>query len=246
MQSKARDYKEKWDGLAPARHEFTSRLYAWAQADLDRELDENFRLARKVKGRLAASEVAVAEYLTQEQRRSMFRARVKKGFGYEELTPEEDVLARELDTRWRTYFLDPKLSGYPQLTPKIPRQGFRKLLKEKLASQGFGTFGGWDLPAEWRYQLPIGPWNVETHIDTGGRSSQLAFGHAIVTAADDVALLEPGVRITCLGLIGLDTTWDMLTPEDLPEACDDLIVLCRHFLDAIPGLLQGIEPVHIN
>lgn len=82
MQSKARDYKEIWDGLAPARHEFTSRLYAWALADLDREIKENLRLLRKIKGRSATSQVAVAEYLTQEQRKNMFRARLKRGFGY--------------------------------------------------------------------------------------------------------------------------------------------------------------------
>jgi hypothetical protein len=243
MEAKGKNYKEIWDSLAPARAEFLSRCYQWALADLDREVDQNLRLARKVRGRLAVSEVAVAEYLTQDQRRSMFRARLKRGFGFlmgQKLTsPEEDALAEELATRWRGYFLDPKLGGYPQLTPKIPRQSFRKLLKEKLAGQGLGDFDGWDLPTEWRYRLSIGTWIIETYIDTGARSRQLAFGHAIVKEPEHVPLLETGLRISCLGLLGFSATWDMLTPEDLPEAADDLIILCRHFLNAAPGLLEA-------
>ena len=245
MEIKSGRYKEMWDSLAPARNEFLSRCYAWALADLDREIKENLRLLRKVKGRSATSQVAVAEYLTQEQRKNMFRARLKRGFGYfmgEKLTtPEEDELEEELQARWRAYTLDPNLSGYPQLTPKIPRQGFRKLLKEKLAAQGFGKFDGWDLPTEWRYRLPVGAWIVETYIDTGARSRQLAFGH-VIKGPQDVSLLETGFRISCLGLLGFSATWDMLTPEDLPEAADDLIVLCRHFLNAVPDLLRGLEP----
>jgi hypothetical protein len=238
--------QDAWNSLAGVRSEFVSRLYSWARADLEREIDENLRLARKVRGRLAMSEIAVAEHLTQEQRRSMFRARLKRGFSYlmgPKLTsPEEDALAEEWQTRWRSYTRDPKLSGYPQLTPKIPRQGFRKLLKEKLKDQGFGKFDGWDLPTEWRYRLPLGPWIVETYVDTGARSRQLDLGHSVVKATENVPLLKPGVRISALGLLGFSTTWDMLTPEDLPEAADDLIVLSRHFLSAIPGLLRGIEP----
>lgn len=105
------DCKEKWDSLAPARSEFLSRFYEWALADLEREVEEDFRLLRKVKGRLASSFVAVAEHLSKEQRRNMFRARLKRGFGDllgQKLTSsEEDALVEELRFRWRTYWDDP-------------------------------------------------------------------------------------------------------------------------------------------
>lgn len=235
-----------WDSLAPARQEFLSRCYAWALADLDREVEENLPLLRRVKGRLATSEVAVAESLSKEQRSNMFRARLKRVFGFlmdRQLTSAEDeALAEELQVRWREYTRDPVLSGYPQPMPRISRQGFRKLLKDKLGNQGFGKFDAWDPPAEWRYLLPIGPWMVETYIDTGSRSRQLSYGH-VITGPRNVPLLTTGIRISCLGLLGLaPTIWDMLTPEDLPEAADDLIALCGHFLSAAPGLLRGLEP----
>lgn len=239
-------YRETWDSFASARTEFLSRLYEWALGDLDREIGQNLRLARKVKGRVAVSQVSTAEHLSEVERRSMFSAHLKRGFSdllHRKLTsPTEDVLDEDLGARWQRYFLDPKLSGYPQPTPKIPRTQFRKLLKEKLANQGFGSFDGWDLPSEWRYRLPVAAWVVETYIDTGARSRQLAFGHVIVKDPEGVPLLETGVRLTCLGLLGFSATWDMLTPEDLPEAVEDLITLIKHFLDAAPHLLVGIEP----
>jgi hypothetical protein len=246
MEIEKQSYKAKWDLLAPARSQFLSRCYEWAQADLDREVEENLPLLRRVKGRLAASELAVAEYLSKEQRSSMFRARLKRMHGdlmeKKLSSPEEDVLAEELQSRWRAYRDNPSLRGYPEPVPSIPRQGFRKLLKEKLANQGFGEFDGWDLPTEWRYRLPLGPWTVETYIDTGGRSRQLEYGH-VIKDTHDVPLLITGVRLSSLGLLGLaPAIWDMLTPEDLPEAAEDLIVLCGHLMDAFPALLDGIEP----
>jgi hypothetical protein len=242
-------YEARWDLLAPARSQFLSRSYEWALADLDRELEENLPLLRRVKGRLAASELAIAEYLSKEERRSMFRARLKRMFGDlmgRKLSwPEEDALAEELQARWRAYRDDPSLRGYPEPAPKIPRQGFRKLLKDRLAKHGLGEFDGCDLPTEWRYRLPVGPWTVETFIDTGGRSRQLEYGH-VIKDPYDVPLLITGVRLSSLGLLGLaPAIWDTLTPEDLPEAADDLVVLCRHLMSAFPVLLADIEPPSI-
>lgn len=56
-------YKEKWDALGEVRSSFYERLYRWAEEELERELNENFRLARKVKGSLAYSVIAVAEHM---------------------------------------------------------------------------------------------------------------------------------------------------------------------------------------
>ena len=249
------NYKEKWEAHRLARREFYERLYKWASAGLEREISQNFRLARKVKGSLAESRVAVAENMSLDERRAVFRAKLKRVFshilGRKLTSPEEDALAEEFARRWREYTSNPDLSGYPQLPPKISREGFRKLLRDKLASQGFGEFGWWDRPAEWYYRLPVGQWFVVTHIDTGNRSRQLEFGHVIespitgsvpVTGSQKNIELSGDSRINCLTLLGFSTCWDQLTPEDLPEAVDDLIVLCRHFLDAVPGLLEGIEP----
>lgn len=248
------NYKKKWDAHRFARREFYERLYRWASVDLEREIDQNFRLARKVKGSLPQSTIAVAEDMGLEERRAMFRARLRRGFSRfldRSLTsPEEDALAEEFSRRWREYTRNPALSGYPQVPPKISREGFRKLLRDKLASQGFGDFGWWDRPAEWYYRLPVGPWFVVTHIDTGGRSRQLEFGHVIespITGSVPVTGSLMNIElsdgpINCLTLLGFSTWWNRLTPEDLPEAADDLIVLIRHFLSAAPNLLRGIEP----
>jgi len=172
-----------------------------------------------------------------------FRACVKRAFGQRMgemlISPQEEKLYEEFYTRWREYAGDPQLGGYPQFPPKISRTGLRKLLREKLAGQGFGKFDGWDFPTEWRYRLPVGPWTVETYVDTGGSSRQLEFKHNIVKDPEGVPLLDSGV-IPLLGL--LFPIWNRLTPEDLPEAADDLTVLIRHFLNVVPSLLKGIKP----
>lgn len=252
MDTQSRGYKDLWDALAPARRQFYERLYQWASADLEREVNENFRLARRVKGSLAQSTIAVAEDMSLDERRAAFRAEFKRGFGHalgRKLTsPEEDVRNEEFRVRWRAYKANPALSGYPQLTPKIPREGFRKLLRDKMAGHGFGDFGWWDKPAEWCYRLRVGDWFVVTHINTGGRSLQLEYGHVIESplagrcpsgGAKNIELSEG--RINCLTMLGFSARWDRLTSEDLPEAADDLIVLCRHFLNAVPDLLRGLE-----
>jgi len=256
VETNGRSYKELWDSLTPARRQFYERLHQWALADLEREVNENFRLARRVKGSLAQSTIAVAENLSLDERRATFRAELKRGFshalGRKLTSPEEDVLNEEFRARWRAYRANPALSGYPQLTPKIPREGFRKLLRDKMAGQRLGDFAWWDKPSEWYYRLRVGDWFVVTHINTGGRSLQLEYGHVIESPLAGICPnggeknieLSDG-RINCLTILGFSARWDRLTPEDLPEAGDDLVVLCRHFLNAVPDLLRGLEPTGV-
>lgn len=256
MDTQRKGYKQLWDDLALVRRQFYERLYQWASADLEREVNENFRLARRIKGSLAQSTIAVAEDMSLAERRATFRAEFKRGFshalGRKLTSPEEDALNENFRERWRAYKANPALSGYPQLTPKIPREGFRKLLRDKMADQGFGDFAWSDKPAEWYYRLRVGDWFVVTHINTGGRSLQLEYGHVIESPLAGICpgggeknIELSGGRINCLTMLGFSARWDRLTPEDLPEAADDLILLCCHFLNAVPDLLRGLEPTGV-
>jgi len=245
--SKAR-YKEIFDALASVRDEFEVRLYKWALMDAKREVDEDFNLLRRVKGASAMAFVAFAERLNAEDRLSLLYAQIKRRhLRAVELTKEtigrrEEHLYNEESVSFRAGMAKGLGVSAPPQKVKIPRKELRKLLMARFAGRGFGEYDPWDLPGEWRYRLKVGSWIVETYIEVGATVRQLGYSHAI-KGPEDVPLILHGLA-AWFGAVG-NTDWDMLTKENLPESVDDLIVLCRHFLDAVPNLLDGLEPPQV-
>ena len=236
--------KQIFDALAPVRDEFELRHYRWALADAKREVAEDFRLIRLDKSALSFWFVQFAEKLNNADRLSLLAACVKRVHPRAmELTGDRMMsIEQDLYNKQTTYLQTSNRAGLWPIAPdaraKINKKEFRKFLRANLKDRGLGDFDPWGLPAEWRYRLKIGDWTVETYIDTGGSFRQVGYVHSI-KGPEDVSLFP---HYLSSGLGAGSSEWDMLTDKDLPHAADDIVALARHFVDAMPELLAGLEP----
>ncbi len=231
-----------FDALEPLRTEFALRRYKWALADARREVREDFRLLRLGKSSLSRSFVQFAETLNSENRLALLTGCIKRAYSRaaellgDAVTPIEESLYNQEAAHVQMGIAKGIWPFGAQERAKIPRKEFRKFLRANLADRRLGEFDAWQLPAEWRYQMTIGNWVVETYIDTGGSFRQVGFSHAI-SARDGTPFLRHLVGGPCAG----NNEWDMVTDSDLPHVADDIAVLARHFIDSMPELLAGLE-----
>lgn len=93
---------------------------------------------------------------------------------------------------------------------------------------------------EWQYETKIGPWTVLTRIDTGGRFHQLTYDHCIILS-NEKRLMEHISILSWLGISG-QTLWRDLQKDDAETTADTVAQIVRHFMQAIPNLLQGLTP----
>lgn len=82
----------------------------------------------------------------------------------------------------------------------------------------------------------FGEWKVCTSIDVGGRMKNLSYDQYI-RGDNNLKLLDGGSILSRLGLASTD--WNELLELDTDIAICTLVVACRRFMDAIPGLLTS-------
>lgn len=127
-----------------------------------------------------------------------------------------------------------------QILAKTSRKVVRKKVIDSLypvlgdIAEKHGTVG-------WVYETKIGPWNLRTWIDTGGRSRQLSYDHSIV--CPEKCLLIEGVSfLQWLGIHGGGMDWDNITDDNVDSIIAGMTDLIKHFVDAAPKLLEGVFP----
>jgi len=119
--------------------------------------------------------------------------------------------------------------GTPEEPKAVRTRELRKALKGLIQERFHPEFGApMGVSAnEWHYEVDAERVRVRTDIDVGGRSS-LNYSHTL--------LLEDGTRLQAywsvlqwLGAASM-TRWRVLLAEELIDAADSLLVICKHFI----------------
>jgi hypothetical protein len=238
--------------IQQAKDEFAVRYYQWAMEDFWREIREGFPLLRRIKGSRVPRLLAIVESLQPEEQFRLAVALVKRVHPralellHAPLTTEEKVLvSRLLDLLVIPTPGEMEISRQitvGTISLKVSRKGFAALIKKELQPI-LGNVTERCGPHEWLYTTPIENWIVYTFIDVGGRHHQLNYEHTI--GLPDTPLYTNLVeRVSLLRWLGItgQTMWDELTEPELPEAAKTLALLCSHFMQATPKLLEGLVP----
>jgi len=228
---------------------FAMRYYRWALGDFHREIQEGFPLLRRIKGRSSLRLLAAMEPLQRDEQMRFSTALVKRFHPQamtitgEGLTAEEDeLLQRYVDSILVPAKEEREIDRQVQagtLRLSLNKKEFVTLINRELQmvlgspSQVQGSRELW-------YATRIGNWNVQTNINVSGRYLyQLDYHHRIGTTDHSCYLAQWATFLSWLG-VSSQTTWDLLTQSDVPEAVETLALLCSHFMQAAPRLLEDL------
>jgi len=129
------------------------------------------------------------------------------------------------------------------LSLRLNKKRLAALIKEELDSVLGSPSEIWS-SREWWYVTTIGEWNVRTNISLAGRYHyQLGYHHRISVVGGPHEIMPWTSMLSWLG-ISSQTTWDLLSDSDIPEAAKTVALLCSHFLEAVPDLLD--EPNQVS
>ena len=241
------------NSIEKARHVFDERFYRWAIADWKREINEGFPFIKLLDEREKRLTLKIMENFDSREEQLIFaKSMVKR------ITPE-DVVKRcndEFTDKERQYaqlYLNIVTNATMGLIdigefeiherfqegPKLNRRRLRQRIIEVLTpiyGKEYEDLGG----GEWRYHSQIGPWQVKTHIDTGGQYHQICYHHNII--AREHVYLKENISLFLWYGIGSQTDWKFLIEDDTELVANALARFCEHFMNAIPKLLEGLAP----
>ena len=236
--------------MSLAHKEFEKRLYQWALEDWRRELEEDFRLLRKVADPVP---LRIIEALDKPRRFLFAKALVKRFTPAHVLAQCGDSFTDE-DAQLIQIYIDAVTSvvsgptsigseddRYLSATSlcELDRTSFKKAIVTRLTpvlGKEYENCGG----GEWRYYTSVGPWEIVTCIDLGGRSHQLCYAHNI-RCSKHPFLAEHISLLSWLG-ISSQTDWSGLTQSDIEPIAESLAEIIAHFVRSAPSLLQGLSP----
>lgn len=225
------------------------RYYRWALGDFRREIQEDFPFLRRIKGRASLRLLAAMEPLRREEQIRFSVALVKRFHPQalevtgEYSTIEENELIRGyvdsilVPTR-KEQEIDRQIQE-GSLRLEVNKKELADLIKAELQPILGSPSEVWG-PGEWWYVTPIANWSVRTSVNVAGKSGyQLDYHHRVGIVAPPRYLVQWTSVLSWLG-ISSQTIWDLLTKSDASEAARTLALLCSHFIQAVPGLLEGL------
>jgi len=237
--------------MIDAQFEFGKRYYQWALSDWKREIENDFPFLRSVKEKLV---LKMMEALDSNQRSTLAKALVKRHQQPEILAQYGDTFTEE-EKRFAQLYLEMVNGVVAGIVPldddtkkyyHDPKSLNRRKLKNRVITVLTPVLGekykNWGGREAWRYRTLIGPWELITYIDVGGRFHQLTYGHYIVAAeTEHVRLAEAISLLSWLGISG-QTDWEYLNDSDIQSTANTLAKICSHFLNTAPRLLEGLSP----
>lgn len=174
------------------------------------------------------------------------RTRLDTAFSLVPLSLEESIAAR-------------KLAG-----EKIKFISKRKLLKV-VATRFQAAFNDtcresdrWDEgDLSLSFEMKCRGWNLGTHFWFGRHNSLINYSHSIASETDFelqgaagkyMGPLVLGSSISFTDWLGITSQieWECLVDEEVEPACEAAIKFCRHFFEAAPKLLEGLNPATIT
>jgi hypothetical protein len=234
--------------LETAKQIFAVWFYRWALQDFAREAAQGLPMISSIKGETAQRFIEIWESLSAEEREILSVALVKR------VHPEACALTGEFITSPEQCIIERYLSlashqselGSEILGVRLSGQGPVKTLSRSKCAAGIkrelktvlGNAHSWKgAPNDFNYHTRIGPWLISTHVR--GRQPPSYF-HRIIAAGH--VYLHEGVTnvLSWLGIGGL--VWDLiLDDDDAAGAAISMAVLCAHFINGAPKLLEGLS-----
>lgn len=237
--------------------EFYKRYYLWCLEEWKLELARNLsRLRTTNEPCFSEVIVSVLNEIPADEVWNFCKALVKRFFSSklylwnEALIDQDqkyiqlyfDMLERK--NQEQAFQIPSKEEFLEDMKKKILSKTSRKIVQKKVIdslSSVLGNIAEKRGTVEWVYETKIGPWNLTTWIDTGGRSRQLGYSHSI--ACSEKCLLIQGVSfLSWLGICGGGMNWNNITDENIDRIVSSLTDLIKHFIKAAPNLLEGIAP----
>lgn len=246
--------------LQPARDAFLARYYAWSLEESRKEFNQDFPFLRSIHNAPVFRFLEAVTALNRTEQTVLSTALVKR-FNERGMEVAGDTLTREEahyidgyvgrshreDERFRAFsspsrkeqelnLLEEKGAiHYGFDTPKL-----RSVLLGRLVPIIGDVEGKWDHPTNWRHATSIGPWRVQTYVAISEAHAQLRYSHSI-SSSEDARLSEHESILKWLGIVS-QTYWDTLTDEEALKAAKSMELICRHFMNAVPTLLEDLTP----
>ena len=222
-----------------ARDTLLVRYYKWSLRQWDVELARDLSALRGLRAHAAERFLGALERLGREQAGAVAVALTKRFHPDaarllgEELSAREDGLLADLDTYRHLWGnSNPTKMGMPV----GQRRGLLPRVRDRLKELGQPATMG---PLEWRYELRIGSWTLQTYVDFGGRHGDLTYDHRLFADSD---LGLPGF-ISVLSWLGISNTkWRIVDESDADFATGRIAALSLEFINAVPELTTGLIP----
>jgi len=224
--------------------EVASRLYEWSFREAEREHNAGLSLVKQIGGRNADKYVRFFSQLPSDEVIPTSCALVKR-MNQPVLLRQKPTLTVGEQRRVETYLrfgegggLSRGSVGHDEVQPPPAkrtvelRRGLRALLRDRFRKE-FGT-GKRDSPNEWFYETDLKSIRIHTHLDVGGWYS-LRYSHTIFQ--NDVQLRAQLSMLQWLGAASA-TNWGVLRAEELHDAADAVLALCKHFVGEMSELFE--------
>jgi hypothetical protein len=233
---------------------FSKRYYKWRIGDWDREIDSGLAMLKTVSDSNARHAVTVIERLSQSDQKRLGVALVKRfvdprvveACGEVFSLEEKEMIAEFLRLAWLE--LENEMITSPPIEDRLndPRPKLKRREMKKAVIAAMEPILGerskeWDDSESCRYSTAVGPWQVVTWFDFGGRTRQLSCNHSIPSPGTSIGL---GDRISLLSWLGISgaTEWRGLYADDVEPTARVVAGMVKHFMDAVPHMLEGLSP----
>lgn len=220
-----------------ARDELLLRHYAWSLRQWDAERAHNFATLRSMRARAADHFLAALQKLPPDKVSLATVALTKRAHSQavtligQNLNARENAVLADLDTyrhMWTNNNPSEKGIAIAARHDAAPR------IKDLLAGLGTPEQIG---SLEWRYNVDVGGWSLQTYIDFGGRYGDLSYGHSLQVNSNWTI---PG-RISFLSSLGIaNSKWRIRDESDADAAANRIASLARDFIQAVAELTSGL------
>lgn len=239
------------DPLATLRPDFTRRYYDWCVAQVEAEVADDFGLLRRLRNSTALRYITWAEALDPAARRAFARSMLDRMFLH--ILPLLNLDPARADLQPAGRFLNTLGSVPPPILlagerrrgephRKLSRGSLWRVLRADLEPLlgGFGSPRGGERIAATR----CGAWTVVTRVDLGGSMRQVGYDHVVRTGPQANAARIWPFPISALSWLGVTGQTDLndFDSDELPELAATMRDVCARFLNALPGLLDGLDP----
>lgn len=240
------------DPLASLRPAFTRRYHDWCVAQVEAEIGDDFGFLRRLRNTTALRYIAWAEQLDPGARRAFAQSMLDRTFQH--VLPLLDRDPALVDLQPANRFLStvgspppPLLMAYYERNQggaqaKLPRVALWEELRRALEPL-LGAFGS-AKGAERSAMTQCGSWTLVTRVDLGGMMRQVGYDHVVRMGPQlNAARIWP-FPISALGWLGVtgQTDLNFFNVDEIPELAATLHEACSRFLNALPGLLEGLDP----
>ena len=227
------------------KFEFECRRYRLGLKLWKHEIENDFPVLKCVDPYFGCRILILMASLEQEEKGLLANALIKRCFSRaviddcgDVFNEKERLLARNYPQLAHQASWSKEAEQYlPTKEKKVNRGKLKKAVIEKVGPVLGGTFEKC-FGVEWRNRTTIGPWQVLTYWDFGGRVHQLAFHH-VIQVEDHVELAGQISILSMLGLGG-QIDWFNIDDSDIEKTAESAKKLCSYFMEAATKLLDGL------